>query len=109
MQQHTFEGYLASRPKFDGAAIDQERDGCRLTDQILRVYNVMKSGEWMTVARIAEITGDPEPSVSAQYRNLRKAKFGSHVIEKRYVGNGLFEFRMALDDAGNPKRQPCNA
>jgi hypothetical protein len=85
---------VATRPKFDGADYRPERDDERLTGQLLRVYGAIKDGRWMTLGEIESVTGDPQPSISAQLRHLRKQRFGSHVIERRHVENGLYQYRL---------------
>ena len=82
---------------FDGAEYNDKRDRKRLTGQIERVFNAMKSGQWMTLDQIVAMTGDPHASVSAQYRHLRKPKFGSHVVDKRHNGKGLYEYRLIVN------------
>lgn len=82
-------------PYFGGSDYVHERDAPRLQPQMERVKALMADGKWRTLKQIAKATGDPEASVSAQLRHLRKPRFGWHVIEKRYVGNGLYEYRMA--------------
>ncbi len=79
---------------FDGPAYDDARDRVRLAGQILRVYELMQDGRWRTLQAIADATGDPHASISAQLRHLRKGKFGAHTVERRHVGGGLFEYRM---------------
>jgi hypothetical protein len=86
-------------PRFNGPCYDAATDNARLTGQILRVFNLMRDGQWRTLREIAETTGDPESSISAQLRHLRKQRFGSHVVEKRNRGDrsiGLFEYRLTL-------------
>jgi len=81
---------------FDGPCYSPV-DKARLTGQILRVYNLIRDGKWRTLVEIAQATGDPESSVSAQLRHLRKEKFGAYDIEKRARGNradGLYEYRL---------------
>lgn len=88
---------LDLHPRFDGAVYDPAEDDARLTRQIGRVYACMADGGWRTLREIAEATGDPEASVSAQLRHLRKARFGGHTIEKRPRGAraaGLYEYRL---------------
>lgn len=88
---------LLTGADFDGAPYQREFDFTRLTGQIKRVYDCMQDGRWRTLAEIADTTGDPAASVSAQLRNLRKPKFGSHIIERRARGDrshGLFEYRL---------------
>jgi hypothetical protein len=81
--------------RFDGADCTA-KDQARLTGQILRVYNLMRDGKWRTLDTIAVSTGDPSPSVSAQLRNLRKARFGGHTIERFRRSNGLYSYRLIL-------------
>lgn len=81
---------------FSGADYQAARDKARLTGQIGRIYNLMRDGAWRSLAVIARETGDPEASISAQLRNLRKPSFGSHVIERDYVDNGLYVYRLVL-------------
>jgi len=85
---------LSHKPDFDGADIDQGRDKHRLTGQILRVYGLMKDGVPRNLGQISYATGDPEASISAQLRNLRKKKFGSHTIKKEYVKDGLYKYKL---------------
>lgn len=80
--------------RFDGTDYVAERDNARLTGQILRVWECMASGQWRTLREIADITGDPEASVSAQLRHLRKERFGSHKVEREHVGKGLYKYRL---------------
>lgn len=80
--------------KFDGSDINQPRDSERLTGQLERIMGCMKLGGWWTLNQLTEQTGDPPASISAQLRNLRKERFGSHTIDKRYVGCGKFEYRL---------------
>tara|TARA_R110000751_G_C13710015_1_gene474311 strand:+ start:746 stop:1045 length:300 start_codon:yes stop_codon:yes gene_type:complete len=82
---------------FDGAVYNHAQDHKRLTGQIKRVWDCMKDGQWRTLDEIAIATSDPHASISAQLRNLRKEKFGSHTIDKRPRGdraNGLWEYRL---------------
>jgi hypothetical protein len=46
---------------------------------------------------VARMTGDPEASVSAQLRHLRKPRFGGHTVERRYMSNGLYEYKLILN------------
>lgn len=94
MIQQTFEDYINRKPDFDGADYQSGRDKDRLTGQIKRVYTTMLDGKWRTLSQISELTGDPEASISAQMRHLRKPKFGAYTIEKNYLGSGLYEYRM---------------
>ena len=79
---------------FNGPDYVPQRDDERLTSQLLRVKNAMLCGEWKSLRQLESETGDPQSSISAQLRHLRKERFGSYLVEKRYSGNGLFEYRI---------------
>ncbi len=86
-------------PRFDGADVDDERDTPRLTGQLRAILDLMADHRWRTLSAIAATTGAPEASVSAQLRNARKARFGSHTVERRHVCNGLYEYRLTSEVA----------
>lgn len=82
---------------FDGETIKPEADQERLNAQTLRVFTVMRDQEWRTLSEIAAASGDPEASISARLRDLRKEKFGKYVVERRRRGEekrGLHEYRV---------------
>ena len=85
---------MASNFCFDGADYDRSRDDVRLTGQILRVWECVSDGGWRTLKDIAQATGDPEASVSAQLRHLRKPRFGGYTVEREYINNGLYKYRV---------------
>lgn len=84
------------KARFDGPAYSPGEDDVRLTEQIARVFNALNGKGWKTVAEIAAETGDPEPSVSAQLRHLRKPRFGGWNVErrKRESGKHLHEYAI---------------
>lgn len=101
---------IPSNFKFNGPEFRPEHDQARLTGQCLRVRDLMLDGVWRTVQQIAFLTNDPEPSISAQLRALRKPRFGSYVVERRARGDrssGLFEYKVSLPDPNAPKRETC--
>jgi hypothetical protein len=56
----------------------------------------------MTLQDIARETGDPEASISARLRDLRKPQFGGHTVERIRTGEGkrgLFLYRVVLEMA----------
>ena len=82
---------------FNGPEYSPGYDKARLTGQIKRVWTLMKDGQWRTLREIARTTGDPEASVSAQLRHLRKARFGSFIVNRRPRGDratGLWEYQL---------------
>ena len=80
--------------KFDGSDYIPDRDDARLSGQILRVWECMKDAKWRTLREISNITGDPEASISAQLRHLRKPRFGGHNVEKEYISSGLYRYKL---------------
>jgi hypothetical protein len=85
---------LAAIPTRDGSTYSHPRDGARLAAQHHRVLAALRNGQWWTLRALHERTGDPEASISARLRDLRKPRFGSHVIEREYVERGLFRYRL---------------
>lgn len=80
----------------DGGTFDKGRDLSRLNAQMQAVYRYMSHGEWRTLADITHNTGHPEASVSARLRDLRKVKFGGFTVERRYIANGLYQYRLVI-------------
>jgi len=90
--------------RFKGPVYEPKHDLRRLTGQILRVWETMRTGQWRTLREIADLTGDPEASCSAQLRHLRKPRFGGHRVEKRSRGDrkaGLWEYRLIVKFHGH--------
>jgi len=85
---------------FDGDTYDRERDHDRLNAQLRRVLARLQDRAWHTLGDLSSATGDPEASVSARLRDLRKEKFGAHVIERQYLSDGLWQYRMNDPERG---------
>ena len=80
--------------RFAGDDYADDRDRPRLGKQLRRVFDTMKDGEWHTIDKVAEETGGPVQSIARQIRWLRSKRFGGHTIDRRHVGNGLYEYRL---------------
>lgn len=96
MNQLSFE--LLPRLAFDGMTYAASEDHQRLNKQLKAVYEVVKDGRWRTLEQIAREAGYSASacaSVSARLRDLRKVKYCSHCVERRRVGGGLYEYRLA--------------
>jgi hypothetical protein len=86
-----------TEPHFNGPVYDPALDHERLTKQLGRVFEAIRDGEWRTLAELEAMTGgEPQASISAQLRHLRKPRFGNYVIEKRRrePEGGTWEYRM---------------
>lgn len=82
---------------FGGITAKRALDDYRLKSLLHRVYRLMYDHRWRTLAEIQKEVGGSEAGVSARLRDLRKEKFGGHVIEKRRKGEGkrgLWSYRM---------------
>ena len=84
--------------RFDGVDYDSKRDNARLTGQLLRIWDVVCDEKWRTLREIANLTGDPEASISAQLRHLRKPRFGGHTVERQHIDGGLYKYRLLITD-----------
>lgn len=81
-------------PEFDGSTYDHAQDFTRLTKQLERVHHVLRDNQWHSLSQISALTGDPESSVSARIRDLRKPKFGGQLVQHRRNETGLWEYRL---------------
>ena len=79
-------------PRFLGATFNATRDGKRLNEQCQRVHDVMIDGVERGLKQIAALTGDPEASISARLRDLRRYGF---TVSRRYVERGLWLYRVS--------------
>lgn len=96
-QEHKGLIVIPGQVYFNGSDYFPLRDDPRLIKQITRVFMCMKDGLWRTLGEIAEETGDPEASISAQLRHLRKERFGSHAVNKNHLGNGLYTYQLVVN------------
>ena len=80
----------------DGATYDAQLDKVRLNKQQQRIFEVMRDGNFRSLETIADMTGDPEASISARLRDFRKAKFGAFRVERRRGKNGLHFYQLNL-------------
>jgi hypothetical protein len=80
---------------FDGSTLVHHRDNSRLARQLERVRTIMSDGQWRTLEDLSVLTSDPEASVSARLRDLRKPRFGGLTVERKYVRRGLFVYRVS--------------
>jgi hypothetical protein len=84
---------------FSGSTYVAARDKVRLNRQASAVWNLMRDGQWRTLREIHEITKGSEASVSARLRDFRKPIFGSHIVERLYIRDGLHAYRVIVNEA----------
>ena len=95
MIQQTQMDFTAQR--FNGSDYQQGRDSQRLGIQLSKIYNLMKDGIHRSLSQIEAATGEPQASISAQLRHLRKERFGSHTVNKNYLGEGLYTYQLIIN------------
>ena len=83
---------------FNGSDYLPVRDDERLSSQLERVRDLMADAQWLSLNQIAMETGAPAASVSAQLRHLRKERFGSNTVNKRYIERGVFLYQLIVRD-----------
>lgn len=83
-------------PHFDGSSYEPERDHSRLAGQLADVRDCLRDGQWWGLHDIQHATGHPQASISARIRDLRKERNGAHTIERKYVVDGLWVYRLLL-------------
>lgn len=91
-------------PHFSGSTYDHEKDAKRLNTQLGCIADLMGDHEWWTLEQLQRSLVQSfdiwasEASVSARIRDLKKPRFGGHIIERRRVegGNGLHEYRLLI-------------
>lgn len=88
---------------FSGPEYRPSLDRERLSGQHQRIKALLSDGKWRTLGAIEAATGDPQASISAQIRFLKRPEFGGFVVEKRRSGDrkrGLFEYRVLAPVGG---------
>lgn len=99
--QISFEEYAASIPTQARGQTCADEDMPRLNAQGLRVYTQLRLLRPLTLAQISSATGDPEASVSARIREIRKyleeGNKGTIKRERVEGGNGLHTYCMRLN------------
>ncbi len=83
-------------PEPEGRTYEPTQDKGRLSAQHTRVVHAMQDGAWRTLAEIEAKTGDPQASISARLRDLRKPQFGQHTVARRRRTQGQYEYRLTL-------------
>ncbi len=97
---------------FDGVTIDPELDDGRLTTKVGKTYQAMRGGGGWKLSELAERIESTEAGASARIRDLRKPRWGGHVIEATRLPSNLWLYRMTSDypllsgrTYGNPRKE----
>lgn len=87
--------------RFDGETYSHEHDGKRLSAQYDTVFNLMKDGKARSLEDIGAMTKFPQQSVSARLRDMRKLRFGSHTVQRKNMGDGLWLYTLIVNPAAS--------
>lgn len=71
-------------------------EGNELKGSHKKIYDVMRDGKWITLEKLAQLTGMTGSGASACMRNLRMAKFGAHEVERKHVKGTLYKYRLII-------------
>lgn len=83
-------------PRFAGVTVEAQ-DVPRLTTQYQKVFDLMKDGNWRSLAFIAEQCHCSQTSASARLRDFRKDWAGGHTVERKRIVGGMFLYRLMLN------------
>lgn len=81
---------------FGGQSFEASQDGVRLTNHLQKVFDLMRDGKFRTLRQISDTVGCTEASASARLRDLRKQWAGGHIVDRRRVAGGLYEYRLEV-------------
>ena len=87
---------IVGRDEIDGETYNPDLDHERLSGQLRRVFELMRDGQCRTHRQIADVCQGSEAAVSARLRDLRKAKFGGHIVERVRVNGGLWRYSLKV-------------
>lgn len=100
-RQISIDDWLAAQPIAARGVTCEAEDMPRLRDQALRVYTHMRDLRPHTLKDISAATGDPEASVSARIREIRRylrdGGKGDVTRERVEGGNGLHTYAVKLN------------
>lgn len=92
------EAYFDRKPEtVRGGTYDSRLDGERLNRQQHRVAAAMVDGKWRSLREISEATGDPEASISARLRDLRKIGHTVDTMRQGDAKRGCWAYRLVLN------------
>lgn len=60
------------------------------------LWTLMKDSKWRTLKEINESTGWPSASASACLRDFRKPQYGSNIVDKKYLGQGIYQYKLTV-------------
>jgi hypothetical protein len=71
----------------------------KLQRHLRPLKSVLGKGRWLTLVEIDSLLQEKgvcieTQSISARLRDLRKVEHGGHNVERRYLANGIYQYRL---------------
>ena len=86
---------MAKLYDFDGETYDKNRDQVRLSRQIDKVQQFLEGNDYVTLDEISAATDIKNiSSISARIRDLRKDRHGNRVVDRKYISDGLYSYKL---------------
>ena len=80
---------------FDGETYDKDKDQVRLSRQIDKVQHFLEGNDYVTLDEISSATGIKNmSSISARIGDLRKDRHGNRVVDRKYISDGLYSYKL---------------
>ena len=80
---------------FDGETYDKDKDQVRLSRQIDIVQHFLEGNDYVTLDEISSATGIKNmSSISARIGDLRKDRHGNRVVDRKYISDGLYSYKL---------------
>jgi hypothetical protein len=94
----------------DGRTFSRAHDKLRLDRQAGLVWIYMSTHEWVTPDEVKQAVGyRHDSSITARFRDFRKPAFGGYIVDRRYVGGGVHEYRLRDPEEDDPwPASPCS-
>jgi len=84
---------------FDGSTYDKNKDQVRLSRQIDKVRYFLEISDYVTLEEISVATGIKNmSSISARIGDLRKDRHGNRVVERKYISDGLYSYKLLPEE-----------
>ena len=92
---------LFNKNSFDGTTYEPKQDDHRLIPLIKELFIVMSDSKFRTLPELEKILKHRYmiTSISSKLRDLRKEKFGGHIVNRQNRGdrkNGFYEYQLII-------------
>ena len=89
-QQFKFERDWRNKP------VVSEIDGVKLKGKMLLLFEMMKSGQWVTSEPVMRRIDCKEAAATARIRDLRKPQYGGHTVNTELRG-GVWHYQLETE------------